>query len=168
MSDYNRTTRACSVEQLHPELLQAIQDYFQKNELGDLQTEALACCETVSTKKNIGKLAFWFSGNPDTTIYLDIVLTSQFLIWVHHGDKTGMRVNGANLKNIRTEYYMSLSKQEAHLSIMGYISDAKSGVRGTIALGPEPEAEAFCEQVKQAILKVNPPAPKKIFGIPMQ
>ena len=168
MSDYNRTTRACSVEQLHPELLQTIRDYFQKNELGDLQAEALACCETVSTRKNIGKLAFWLSGNPDTTVHVDIVLTSQFLIWVHHGDKTGMRVNAANLRNIRTEYYMSLSKKEANLSIMGFISDAKSGVRGTIALGPEPAAEKFCDDVRQAILKINPPARRKLFGIPME
>ncbi|MFT3891290.1 MAG: hypothetical protein QM730_06620 [Anaerolineales bacterium] len=168
MSDYNRTTRVCSVDQLRPEMLQAIQDYFQKNELGDLQAETLACCETVSTKKKTGKLAFWLTGNPDTTIHVDIVLTPEFLIWVHLGDKTGMRVNGASLKNIRTEYYMSLSKQEANLSIMGFISDAKSGVRGTIALGPEPAAEKFCEQVKQAILKVSPPAKKKIFGIPLE
>ena len=168
MSDYNRTTRVCSVEQLRPEMLQAIQEYFQKNELGDLHAETLACCETVSTKKNAGKLAFWLSGNPDATIHVDIVLTPEFLIWVHLGDKTGMRVNAANLRNIRTEYYMSLSKKEASLSIMGYISDAKSGVRGAIALGPEPAAEQFCEQVKQAIQKVSPPVKKKIFGIPME
>ena len=168
MSDYIRTTRECSAEQLHPELLRAIQNYFQEHELGDLQAETLACCETVSTKKNIGKLAFWLSGNPDTTIHVDIVLTPEFLIWVHLGDKTRMRVNAANLRNIRTDYYLSLYKKEASLSIMGYISDAKSGVRGTIALGPEPAAEQFCEQVKQAIQKVSPPVKKKIFGIPME
>lgn len=167
MSAYNRTTRACSVDQLQPEIFRAIQEYFAKHELGDLQADALACCETISTKKDSGPLTAWLSGDPDTTIYMGILLTSQFLIWVHLGDKTGMRLNGANLRNIRTEYYTTLSKKEAGLTIMGYISDAKGGVRGTIALGPEPAAEKFCEEVKQAILKINPPGPKKIFGIPM-
>lgn len=168
MSAYNRTTRACSVDQLQPEMFRAIQEYSQKHELGDLQADALACCETVSIRENTGTLAGWLSGDPDTTVHMGILLTPEFLIWVHLGDKTGLRLNAANLRNIRTEYYMSLSGKDAHLSIMGYISDAKGGVRGTIALGPEPEAEKFCEQVKQAILKVAPPPKKKIFGIPIE
>jgi elongation factor P--beta-lysine ligase len=53
MSDYNRTTRECSVSQLRPELFQAIRAYFQEHQLGELETETLSCIETISQKKRI-------------------------------------------------------------------------------------------------------------------
>jgi len=46
MSNYHRITRECTVSQLHPELRQAIQSYFQAHDLGNPETESLMCCET--------------------------------------------------------------------------------------------------------------------------
>lgn len=167
MSEYARTTRECSVDQLHPELLLAIQIYFKEHGLGDLQIEALRCCETISRKKNTGTVASMLGGNPDTTIYLGMLLTSQWLIWVHSGDKSGTRLNAANLNNIRTEFYTSLFAKDVNLLIDGFIGDANSRIRGRIAMGAGPAAQKFCEEVIQAVSKVNPPAPKKWLGWPM-
>ncbi len=161
MSEYIRTTRECSVTQLRPELLRAIQSYFQEHRLGYLEAEALLCCETISRKKSTGKLASWLSGTSDTTIYTGMLLTPEWLIWAHHGDQSGTLVNAANLKQIRAEVYNSPLTKDSGLEIAGYIGDAKNRVRGYIGMGTDPAAQKFCAEVIQAINKVNPPTTKK-------
>jgi hypothetical protein len=163
MSEYVRTTRQCFVNQLHPELRQAIQKYFQEHELGDVQAETRMCCETISRKKNAGKTDSWLSGKPDTIIHTGMLLTSQFLIWAHYGDQSGTLVNGADLNQIRAESHTSLFTKDAGLEIVGYIGGARSRVRGYIGMGTEPAAQKFCEEVIQAIDKVNPPTKRSFF-----
>jgi hypothetical protein len=160
MSEYIRTTRECSVRQLHPELLQAIGNYFQEHKLGALEAETLLCCETLSKKKSVGKITSWLSGNLDTTIYTGMLLTSQWLIWVHYGDQSGTRLNAADLKQIRAEFYTSPLTKDAGLEIVGYIEDAKTRVRGYVGMGADPVARKFCDEVKQAITRENPPTQK--------
>ena len=167
MSEYNRTTRECSVSQLHAELRQAIQNYFQEHKLGSMDAETLMCCETISEKKSTSKLVSWLSGKSDTTIYTGMLLTSEWLIWVHHGDQSGTRLNAANLKLIQAEFYNSRITKDAGLHISGFPVGAKEGVRGQIGMGPEMATQKFCEEVMKAIAKANPPAAqKRIFGFP--
>jgi hypothetical protein len=163
MSEYFRTTRECSVSQLHPELLQAIRNYFKEHELGDLQAETLICCETISKKKSASKMVSWLSGKSDTTIYTGMLLTSQWLVWVHYGDKSGTLLNAANLNKIRAEFYTSRFTKDASLEIVGYIGDANARVHGYIGMGTDLAAQKFCEEVKQAIIKANPPNKKDLF-----
>jgi hypothetical protein len=164
MSEYIRNTRECSVSQLHPELLQTIQSYFQEHKLGSLEAEALMCCETISTrKKSAGKIVSWLNGKSDTTIYTGTLLTSQWLIWVHRGDQSGTLLNAANLKQIRAGFYTSPLTKDAGLEIVGYIGDAKGRVRGYIGMGTDLVAQKFCEEVRQAIIKANPPTKKGLF-----
>ncbi|HMB21916.1 MAG: hypothetical protein ACM33V_01960 [Chloroflexota bacterium] len=164
MSEYTRTTHECSVSQLRPELLRAVQEYFQEQRLGDLKSEALLCCETISTRKETGQLVSWLSGKLDTTIHTGMLLTSDRLIWVHHGDLSGTRLNAANLEQIRARFYIAPFTKDASLEIVGYIGDAKIRMRGYIGMGAEPATQKFCEEVRQAIDKVNPPTKKGLFG----
>jgi hypothetical protein len=163
MSEYVRTTRECSVSQLHPELRQSIQKYFQEHELGDVQAETRMCCETISRRKNAPATGAWLSGTADATIHTGMLLTSQFLIWAQYGDQSGTRVNGADLNQIRAESHTSLFTKDTGLEIVGYIGGARSRVRGYIGMGTEPAAQKFCEEVKQAIDKVNPPTKRSFF-----
>lgn len=163
MSDYIRTTRECSVNQLQPELLRAIQSYFEEHALGHWQAETLACCETISKKKTDSKTVSWLSEKQDTTVYTGILLTSEWLFWVHYGDRSGILLNAANLNEIRAEYHVSLLTKDASLEIVGYLSSTDARVHGYIALGSGPAAEKFCEAVKQAIHKANPPKGDKPF-----
>jgi hypothetical protein len=166
MSGYIRTTRECSVSQLHPELLHAIQNYFQEHKLGALEAETLMCCETISKKKPTSKMVSWLNGKSDTIIYTGMLLTSQWLIWVHHGDQSGTLLNAANLKQIRAEFYSSLFPKDVGLEIVGYIGDAKDRVRGYIGMGEDLVTQKFCEEVKRAITKANPPTKTALFGLP--
>jgi hypothetical protein len=155
------------VDQLHPEIIRALRAYFQEHALGDLETENQLCCETISRKKQTGTLAARLSDKPDRTIYTGIVLTSQWLIWVHHGDTSGTLLNAADLHKIGVRYYTPLFTKDAGLEIIGYIGDSNARVRGYIGMGTDPVVEKFCEEVRQAIIKANPPAPRKIFNWPV-
>jgi hypothetical protein len=161
MSDYHRTTRECSVSQLHPELCQAILSYFQAHALGDLETETIMCCETISEKKNAGRLVSWLNDTLDTTIHTGILLTSQWLIWVRYGDKSGMLLTAANLKHISVGMYTSLFTKDTGLEVVGYVEGSKGQMRGYIGMGPELATQKLCDEARQAIDKVNPPNPKK-------
>ena len=163
MSDYNRTTRECLVSQLRPELLQAIQNYFQEHKLGDLETEILICCETISKKKSTSRLVSWLNGESDTTIHTGMLLTPQWLIWVRSGDRSGLRMTAANLTAIQVKAYTSALTHDTGLEVFGYLGDSPSRVRGYIGLGADLAAQRFCEAVKQAIAKVNPPSKKGIL-----
>lgn len=161
MSDYNRTTRECSVSQLHPELRQSIRSYFQKHQLGDLDAETLMCCETISQKKNFSKLVSLLKGVEDTTIHTGMLLTSQWLIWVKKGDQSGIVLNAANLKEIQVRIYASIFAPDTGLEISGFIGESKSQVRGYVGMGTELAAQKFCEEVQKAIDIINPPSPPK-------
>jgi hypothetical protein len=163
MSDYIHTTRECSVSELHPELLQAIQNYFQEHAVGNLQSDVVMCCETVSSRKNGSMAASWLDGRPNTTIYTGMVLTSQWFIWVHHGDQSGTQVHAASLNEIQAEFYTPLFSKDAGLRIVGFVGEDNAHVRGYIGMGNNPAAQKFCEEVKQAILKANPPTRRDFF-----
>jgi len=160
MSDYNRTTRECSVSQLHPELRQAIQSYFREHALGNLEAETLMCCETISRKKDFGRLASLLKGKEDTTIHMGMLLTSQWLIWVRRGDQSGTVLNAANLKEIQVGAYRSILTKDTGLEIFGYIGNSMGKVRGYVGMGTELAAQKFCEEVEKAISNVKPPTKK--------
>ena len=167
MSEFNRTTRECSVNQLHPKVFQALKNYFQEKNLGDLETEAVLCCETVSTKNRSGGLFSLLSPSADTTIHTGIVLTSEWMVWVRSGDTSGILLSAANLNSIIVNTYKSMFVNDTGLEIIGYIGDSKLVVRGYVGMGPEPATQKFCDEVKQAIIKKNPPKPRtwpKWFG----
>ena len=161
MSDYNRTTRECPVSQLHPELLRAIQSYFQEHNLGNLETEALLCCETISTKKELSGLNSMLKSELETTVRMGIILTSKHLIWVRKGDQSEARLSAADLNYIQARAYTSFFTKDTGLEIFGYIGDSNTNVRGYIGMGPEPAAQKFCEEVKKAIFIINPELQRK-------
>lgn len=162
MSDYNRTTRECPVGQLHPELFLSLRNHFQEHKLGDLEIETLLCYETTSTKKNTNKLISWLNDGLDTTVYMAALFTSQWLIWVRSGDKSDVLLSSADLRLISVRVYMSLLTRDAGLEISGHIEGTKGLMRGGIAMESASIAQKFCDELNQAIIKANPPAPKNL------
>jgi hypothetical protein len=156
MSDYHRTTRECSTSQLHPELLQAIRNYFLEKQLGDLEAETILCCETISEKKNVHRLVAWLNGTSDTTIHMGILLTSQWLIWARHGDTSGTILAAASLGNILVKTYTSILTQDTGLEISGYFENSKGPLKGHIGMESELVAQKFCDE----IARLNPPKQK--------
>lgn len=162
MSDYDRTTRECSVRQLRPELFLAVRNHFQEHKLGNWETETLLCYETTSTKKNTSKLLSWLNDGLDTTVYTGLLFTSEWLIWVRSGDKSGIQLASADLKELAVRVYTSLLTRDVGLEVTGHIEGTNGIMRGGIALESMSIAQKFCDAVNQAIIKVNPPAPKSL------
>jgi hypothetical protein len=160
MSEYNRTTRECPVSQIHPEVLQAFRKYFEEHQLGKLEAGTLGCCETISSKKNAGGLSSWLNGSEDTTIHTGIILTADRLIWALSGDKSGTRLAAASLNQISVQEHTSIFTDDHGLEILGYIEGSNHAVRGYIGMGSGTATRKFCDEVKQAVARVNPPVRK--------
>lgn len=161
MSNYTRSTRECSVNQLRPELRRALEEYFQKNTLGELEAETQLCCETVSEKKEISWLASMLGEKPEGLLYTAMLLTSTHLIWARGNQQTSVNVNAADLKFIRAKPYASLLIKDNGLEISGPLGNSKAVVLGYVGMGPEPITQKFCEEVQQAIARINPASTKK-------
>ncbi len=169
MSGYVRTTRECSVSQVQPGLYQAIREYFHKHQLEDPDTGTLLCCETISEKQDSGRLATFLdpflSSERDTTIHLAMLLTADWLVWARCGDRSDTIVTGARLKLIQVKAFVSRRTKDMELEVTGFINDTKDSVRGNLQMGPDPAAQKFCEEVEQAVKKVNPPIKRTFFGL---
>ncbi len=162
MSDYHRTTRECLVSQLHPDLYLALRNHFQEQKLGHMETQTQSCCETVSEKKTKNKLLSWLNSGLDGTVHTEILFTSEWLIWVRSGDRSGMQLASADLKEISVRVHTSILTRDTGLEISGHIEGTQGMTRGFIAMGSESAAQKFCDELTQAIIKVNPPAPKNL------
>ncbi len=157
MSNYRRFTRECTLEQLRPELLQALRDYLQGHGLADLETNVVMCCETMSERQKTSFLASLLGEDRDDTYYTGAFFTPQMLVWARSGNKTGAIVVSAELREIRVRPFASPLVSDAGLEVSGYVGDSSTRIRGYIGLGTELAATRFCEAVKQAVDKVNPP-----------
>ena len=157
MSDYLRSTRKCYFNQLKPELQQALRDYFTSHELGNPLEECLACCETRSEKKEGG----WLNNNSEALLTSAIVLTATVLVWARMGSQTPAIVVGASLMNIRTKLNIALFTHELGLEVNGVPEGSKGRMKGVLALGPEDVSREFCDEVAQAIEKLNPTSDRK-------
>ena len=165
MSATIRTTRICTVSQIHPSLAQAFREYFQTNQLGDPETETQLCCETISRRDPPGRLSALLDGNPDLTVHLAILLTADRLIWARNGDQTGTVVTGAKLLAIKVKAFVTRHTKDMELEVTGFIADTKEYVRGNLEMGPDPAAEKFCNAVLPAVAQAKPPTKKKFFGL---
>jgi hypothetical protein len=167
MSSSNHTTRECSVHQIHPELYQAIREYFQAHALGDPESETIMCCETIPRQRTadtfFSRLAAFLEGNSETTKYLAILITAEWLVWARGGDQPGAIVTGARLYGLNVKAYSSIRSKDMGLELTGFINSSKKLARGSLTMGPELAAQKFCDEVGQAILKINPPVKRGRF-----
>jgi hypothetical protein len=145
MSDYIRTTRECPVSQLRPELFLAVRNYFLEHGLGDVETETLLCYEITSRKKETNRLISWLNNGLDATVHMGILFTSQWLVWVRSGDRSGILLSSAELGQISVRVHASLFTKEAGLEIAGHIEGSEGIMRGVIAVESLESAQKFCD-----------------------
>jgi hypothetical protein len=157
LTNYTRSTRACTFELLQPALRQALRAYFSEHELTDLESQILICCETQSRRENISTLAALLGEDRDEVYYLAALMTPEWLVWARSGDHSNIIVAAARLKDIKVWAHASLLVKDNGIDIEGFVDGSFSKIHGYIALGPEPAAEAFFETVEKAVKTANPP-----------
>jgi hypothetical protein len=152
MGDYFRTTRESTLNNLNPALLATIRTHIEKYELGDIDTSALLCCETTSTKQKKGL----FGGKAEI-ILTDVILTSQWLIWATGRENESPSVLSARLRDIQVQDYekseMYKLMQDTGLNISGLRTDAVDLGSTFIGLGSEPAAQKFRNLLKETLAK---------------
>lgn len=157
MSNYIRSTRACTFEELHPTLQQAMRTYFREHEIVHIESQILTCCETTSELKRTGTFTVLLGENRDMVYYLAAFLTPEWLVWARSGDNSKITVAAARLKDIRVKPINSLLYNDTGIDITGFVDGSFSKIHGYLALGPEPAAEEFWEAVEKAVHTANPP-----------
>jgi hypothetical protein len=154
MSDYTRTTRECTFDQLRPELHAALRSWADQHQPGDLAATATIVCEATSEKKKSGLMGK-LRGAPATQ-YAAVILTPKWLVWVATNDQgQAGGVMWARLTDITvTDYAASPNYklvQDSGVEIFGLLAEFPERARAFIGLGSEPAAEHFKQTVAAAI-----------------
>ncbi len=159
MGDYQRSTRECNFERLRPELVEAIRAYAQQRELGDVEREALICCETTNEKTKSGSFLSKLGGDPDKVHYVGIVVTPRWLIWATSGAKRGTTVLFSQLRDTEVHDFESTPAykvmQDTGLEVTGLFAGQLERASVFIGLGLEPAAQNLSSVLKDAVRKVR-------------
>ncbi len=152
MSEYQRTTRECTLGNMQPELATALKTYIEKHDRADVTTSMLMSCETISTKQT--KKLF---RTTTEVIVSGVILTPKWLIWAsgEGGGKVG--VLSARLQNLKIEDYeqsnMYKMIPDSGLNVLGLASaDGISSI--FIGLGPEPASQKFRTMLREAMAQM--------------
>ena len=147
-----RSTRECNLDQLRPEMSEAIRAHMKFYKMGEIEPSILICCETTS-KPQKGL----FATVPETT--MGMVLTTDWLIWTSekHNERPG--VASGRLRSIDVQDFEETAMfrviPDAGLNITGQYSDVTKQGINFIGLGPEPAAQKFRQMLHSAVRKAE-------------
>lgn len=136
MSDYQRTTRICTLDDLPVPLAQALWQRALDQGIKDLAQEALIVCETTSTKiKRSGLIHRLLGGDPDKMHLTGFVITPSYIIWGHHGEKRGTTVLSARLSEVQITPFASNFVPDSGIEVSGLISGFNERATAFIGVG---------------------------------
>jgi hypothetical protein len=161
MSHYQRTTRACTLDELRPELAEAIRAYAARQQWGNLPDEVLACCETTTARTSTNRLDAWLNGSAATISHLALIATPRRLIWAYSSDR--VRAGAASAQYHEMRLKLSTPKLTAGIAVDIYarMDGTREKTGGRFMLDDSPAARHFCEEVKRATAPLRQPGGKK-------
>lgn len=153
MDTITRTTHASTLETLNEDLKAAMRAHGAKYGLGDIESDVLMCCETVSLRQKKGV----FGGNKTTRSA--VYVTPKWLVWADSTDRNDAEVGTAQLKHIEVRDYGTTASYaitpDQGLNITGRYTDKnKTGIT-FIVLGSEPAGQEFRQVLKEARSKAT-------------
>ena len=161
MGDYRRSTRACAFERLQPESVKAVRQHIEDQELGDIESTILYCCETTSELKKLGFVASLtgkLTGRfPHGQVhYTGVFVTPDWLFHVLTSAKSGSTVWSAKLKDIEVrEHEFQHMIEDTGFSVFGFIGRSQKRVLAFIGLGEEPAAKELESVLREAVQKAQ-------------
>ncbi len=152
MGEYLHTTRESTLDNMRPALAAAIRTRIEQHELGEVETSALMCCETISTKQKKGL----FGGKAEVLL-VGLLLTPQWLIWAAGKETEAPVARSARLRDLQVQDYekseMYKLVPDTGIEVSGLRTDTPETGSIFIGLGPEPAAQKLRALLKQAIAK---------------
>ncbi len=161
MSHYQRTTRACTLDGLRPELAAAIRTYAQRQQWDNLEAEVLACCETATERTSTNRLDAWLHRGAATDSYLALIATPQRLIWAYCSDRARAGAASARYQEMRLKIFRPKSTPGIAVDVFGRMDGTREKTGGRFMLDDSPAALDFCEQVQRATAPLRLPAEEK-------
>ena len=149
MSDWKRSTREVSFENLMPEMVTAINKHIEQYNLGPVLSDALMCIQTDSEKPKKGLFG------SQETVYTGAVITPRWLMWVTSGTKTETAVLSAQLSDIVVQDYVQtqFAKMipDSGLNVSGKFTDISENITAFIGLDESAAGNKFKETVIKAV-----------------
>ena len=151
MSTTSCKTRTCTVEMLDEGLKAAIRAHGMKYGLGDIESDVLMCCETISVQQKKGLF-----GGIKTTLSA-VFVTPKWLVWVDSNERNDAGASTAQLKHIDVRDYRTTANYtimpDQGLNVTGRYTDRnKTGIT-FIVLDSEPDGQKFRQVLDQALRK---------------
>ena len=134
MSDWKRTTREASFQSFSPAVQQAIRDYAEKRELGDLGSAAALAVETTSVREK--RKLFGKGSERQTT---SVLVTPDLLVWVVETDDGAVPL-AAKRSEVEVKEFRSDLVSDTGIEVFGFMLGASE--RGTAFIGLGPGAAA--------------------------
>ncbi len=167
MSNYRRTTRECTLDQLRPELAEAIRAHAQRQQWNDWEVEITTCCETTAERISANRLDAWLNRRAAPITYLALIATPRRLIWAFSNDRIGAA--SAQYQQMHLKISRSKNSQDIAVEIFAHMEGTREKAGGRLMLGSNPAAEKFCEEVRNATSQLRPSSAeqprRKWFGL---
>jgi hypothetical protein len=160
MSHTQRTTRACTLDELRPELAEAIRTYAQRQQWDHLEAEVLACCETTTEQTRTNRLDAWLNDSAAIS-HLALIATPRRLIWAYSSDRARAGAASAQYKDMRLKIFTP--KRTAGIGVEIYARMEGTGEKtgGRFMLDDNADARHFCEEVQRATDPLHAPSEGK-------
>lgn len=148
MPEYRRQTHTYTLDQLRPELAQAIREHLEAKQISE---DIIACCETMSDKVGSAWYDFLLGDEAEPLTYLALVLTPQRLIWARSNERITPIVASAPFRDLFIKVVRPRGTQDFALQLSVRMERSHFTVNGRLILGPEPAAEKFCIALGEAM-----------------
>ncbi len=168
MAEHRRTTRTCTLDELRPELAEAIRAHAQRQHLTNFEADILACCETTTENIVINVFDAWLNGSAAPLTYLALIATPQRLIWASSTGSPTANAASALYTEMRLKISTPKFSQGIAFDMYARMEGTGQKAGGRLKLDSGPEARQFCEAVHQAtnlLIKSSEEKPRrKWFG----
>lgn len=155
MGDYNRSTKEIAFGDVPANVIQSVQTYIEKHNLGDILANPLICI--VSTSEKIKKGLF--SGPGPKLLVQTAILTDRWLILADNVDQNALFIKSMQLRDITVEDYEKSSFQamipDTGMNINGYFTDASEIGSIFLPLGKDDAGEKFKSVLIEAVQKAK-------------
>jgi len=149
MSDWKRSTREVTFDQLPTDLKTEIQKHIELYNLGDILSDTLICIQTDSEKAKKGLF-----GSAEV-VHQGVVLTPCWLLWAVSGTKTPAAALSALLSDIVVQDYANtpFAKMipDSGIEVSGKLTDVADNGSAFISLEDNAVAKKFTKTVIEAV-----------------
>jgi hypothetical protein len=147
-----RTTHECSINDLNPALSSAMRAHIVQYGLGEIESDILMCCETISVQPKTGL----FGGTE--TVISGIFVTPTLLVWAE-GTNGKKNTGSAKLTHIDVHNYeesaLSVINPDMGLNITGRYTNSNQTGQTFIGLGADPDGVKFRRVLSEAMEKTK-------------